>query len=69
VIARPQAIAGLAGSPIQQDLLLLNQLLQIGARVHRQLLRQIAVKTCADFCGRDEKLGHELRLRLGDFAK
>lgn len=64
-----KSIARLGRSPMYQNLLLLDEFLQVGSRIRRELSCQIAIKPLADILGCDRKFGHGGRLTLGKLAK
>jgi hypothetical protein len=68
-IALAKAIARLGRSPIHQNLLLLDELLQVGSRMRRELPCQIAVKPLTGILGCNRKFPHRSRLTLGKLAK
>jgi hypothetical protein len=68
-IALAKSIARLGRSPIHQNLLLLDELLQVGSRMRGELACQIAIKPLADILGCNRKFQHRSRLTLGKLAK
>jgi hypothetical protein len=58
VITGTEAVTGLRRSPTHEDLPLLNELLEVGARIRGELARQKAVKPLADISGRHGNFGH-----------